>query len=65
VGSDICLEPREFYDFFDAIFVIFMSFLQLVKGKGKGKSKAILLQVWTVPEGSRRMRLPDAKTLGT
>jgi len=27
--------------------------------------KAIPLQVWTVPEGSRRFRLPDFKTIGT
>ena len=27
-----------------------------------GKSKAIPLQAWTGPEGSRRVRLPDFKT---
>jgi hypothetical protein len=27
--------------------------------KGKGKGKAVPLQVWTGPEGSRRLRLPD------
>jgi len=27
--------------------------------------KAIPLQAWTVPEGSRRLRLPDFKTIGT
>ena len=32
---------------------------------GKGKGKAIPLQAWTGPEGSRRMRLPDFKTVGT
>jgi hypothetical protein len=26
---------------------------------GKGKGKAIPLQAWTDPEGSRRLRLPD------
>jgi len=31
----------------------------------KGKSKAIPLHAWTDPEGSRRMRLPDLKTIGT
>jgi len=35
------------------------------KGKGKGKDKAIPLQAWTGPEGSRRLRLPDLKTIGT
>ena len=29
------------------------------------KQKAILLQVWTVSEGSRRLRLPDFKTVST
>jgi hypothetical protein len=29
------------------------------------KSKAIPLQTWTVLEGSRRLRLPDFKTIGT
>jgi hypothetical protein len=28
------------------------------------KVKAIPLQAWTVPEGSRRLRLPDFKTIG-
>jgi len=31
----------------------------------KGKGKAIPLQPWTGPEGSRRMRLPDFKTIST
>ena len=30
-----------------------------------GKGKAIPLQAWTGPEGSRRLRLPDFKTFGT
>jgi len=29
------------------------------------KGKAIPLQVWTGPEGSRRLRIPDFKTIGT
>jgi len=33
--------------------------------KGKDKGKAIPLQTWTSPEGSRRLRLPDFKTIGT
>jgi len=37
----------------------------LHKGKGKGKGKAIPLQAWTGPKGSRRLRLPDFKTVGT
>jgi len=29
------------------------------------KGKAIPLQAWTGPEGSRRLRLPGRKTIGT
>jgi hypothetical protein len=29
------------------------------------KGKAIPLQAWTGPEGSRRLKLPDFKTVGT
>jgi len=32
---------------------------------GEGKGKAIQLQAWTGPEGSRRLRLPDFKSIGT
>jgi hypothetical protein len=32
---------------------------------GKGKGKAIPLQAWTGPEGSRRLRLPYFKKIGT
>jgi len=31
---------------------------------GKGKGKAMPLQAWTGPEGSRRFVLPDFKTFG-
>jgi hypothetical protein len=31
----------------------------------KGKAKAIPLEAWTGPEGSRRLRLPDFKTVST
>jgi len=37
----------------------------LVKGKCKGKGKAIPLQTWTGPESSRSLRLLDFKTIGT
>jgi len=30
-----------------------------------GKSEAIPLQTWAGPEGSRRLRLPDFKTVST
>jgi hypothetical protein len=29
------------------------------------KGRAVPLQAWTGPEGSRRLRLPDFKTVGT
>jgi len=32
---------------------------------GRNKGKAIQLQAWTSPEGSRSLRLPDFKTIGT
>jgi hypothetical protein len=35
------------------------------KGKGKRKGKAIPLQAWTGPEGFRRLKLPDFKTIDT
>ena len=35
------------------------------KGIGKGKGKTIPEQDWTGPEGSRRLRIPDLKTVGT
>jgi hypothetical protein len=39
--------------------------LQLKVGEGKGKGKAVPIQAWTGPEGSRRLRLPDFYTIGT
>jgi hypothetical protein len=30
----------------------------------EGQGKAIPLQAWAGPEGSRRLRLPDFKTIG-
>jgi len=33
--------------------------------KGKGKGKAIPLDAWTGPEGSRSLRFPDFKTIST
>jgi hypothetical protein len=37
----------------------------IIVNKGKDKGKAIPLQAWTGPEGSRRSRLPDFKKIGT
>jgi len=43
---------------------------QHIEGGGKSqyskvKGKAIPLQAWKGPEGSRRLRLPDFKTMNT
>jgi hypothetical protein len=39
--------------------------LTLRNHRVKREGKAIPLQAWTGPEGSRRVRLPDSKTIGT
>ena len=36
-----------------------------VQRRVKRKDKAITLQAWTGPGGSRRLTLPDFKTFGT
>jgi len=46
-----------------AVVVSFIGITKILKDKGKGK--AIPLQSWTGPEGSRRLRFPDFKTIGT
>jgi len=43
------------------LLILFPDTLKRVKVKGK----AIPLQAWTSPEGSRRLKLPDFKTIGT
>ena len=43
----------------------FTMHIKLASLKGKGKGKAIPLQARTGPEGSRRMRIPDFKTVST
>jgi hypothetical protein len=36
-----------------------------ILAEDKKKGKAIPLQAWTDPEGSRRLKLPDLKTMST
>jgi hypothetical protein len=36
-----------------------------LRGRTVLKVRTIPLQAWTGPEGSRRLRLPDFKTIGT
>ena len=38
---------------------------KIYRGLPQVKGKVILVQAWTDPEGSRRFRLPDFKTLST
>jgi len=33
--------------------------------KGKGKGKVVPVEAWAGPEGSRRLRIQDFKTIGT
>jgi len=53
----------------DAVLIQFdllrMSKILLETCRSKGKGEAIPLQAWTGPEGSRKLRLPDFKTIGT
>jgi hypothetical protein len=42
-----------------------MNLFNQLRKISKGKGKAIPLQALTDPEGSRRLRLPDFKTIGT
>jgi hypothetical protein len=45
--------------------VYYVVYIVISSLEGKGKGKAIPLQAWTGPEGSRRLKLPDFKTIGT
>jgi hypothetical protein len=42
-----------------------LGLMQRLTEMSKGKGKVIPLQSWTGPQGSRRSRLPDFKTIGT
>jgi hypothetical protein len=42
-----------------------VGWLLLWSNKAFSRLKAIPLQAWTGPEGSRRLKLPDFKTFGT
>jgi len=46
-------------DYIDAVFAF--AYPQTIR-RGKGKGKAVPLQAWTGPEGSRKLRLPDFVT---
>jgi hypothetical protein len=56
------------YEVFVPIFIFNIYKLTRVKStcsSDKGKGKAIPVQAWTGPDGSRRVRIPDLKTIGT
>jgi len=44
--------------------IIYLTGIGLPPG-GSSKGKAIPLEAWTGPEGSRRLKIPDFKTIGT
>ena len=39
-----------------------LRYTQLLREMGKGKGKAVPLQAWSGPEGSRKLRFPDYMT---
>jgi len=41
-----------------------LSWTQPLKEMSEGKGKAIPLQAWTGPEGSRKLKFPDFKKIG-
>jgi hypothetical protein len=45
------------------LLIVNLTTLSVVQARVKGKGKAIPLQAWTGPEGSRRLRLRDFKTV--
>jgi len=46
-------------------YIILVTKLLFGQKHNNKKGKAIPLQAWTGPEGSKRLRLPDFKTIGT
>jgi len=44
---------------------LFPEFSVILLPTNTTKCKAVPLRDWTGPEGSRRLRLPDFKTIGT
>jgi hypothetical protein len=56
-GSMIFRKKKSNWDFYITIKIVLNCLFR--------KGKAISLQAWTGPEGSRRLRLPDFKIIGT
>jgi hypothetical protein len=47
------------------IIIIIIIIISSSSSSSSSSSKVIPLQVWTGPEGSRRLRFPDFTTIGT
>ena len=64
----IVLERSDVYSVLQLADLYIQLFLVLTSkqcyNRQHGKFKAISLQAWSGPEGSRRLRLPDFKTVG-
>ena len=43
-------------------FIMFYYALMYTRCKGKGKGKSVPLQVWSGPEGDKKLRFPDYMT---
>jgi hypothetical protein len=50
---------------FISIHYVLINNTQIQNKYTKSKDKAVPFQAWTGPEGSRSLRLPDFKTVGT
>ena len=46
----------------NSVRVLSIGIVFLHQGPGKGKGKAVPLQAWSGPEGSRKLRFPDYMT---
>ena len=61
--SALCLQYTDWYN------ITILQSIYLLKKRGKaiyivkGKGKSVLLQVWSGPEGSRKLRFPDFMTM--
>ena len=53
------------YRFAKATFAPYIKFEKMRHFDASAYIKAVPLQAWTGPEGSRRLRLPDFKTIST
>jgi len=44
------------------VFFVWLSYIRVTLHYGKGKGKAVPLQAWSGPEGSKKLRFPDFMT---